>query len=353
MSKYIAIDAGKSDTKFKSYDSDTKAIVRSKFRTKISPGTFEDDFFERGTFIAQIDENGPVYKIGHGGTEEPALETSKKSEIHRICTMAAAALACGGPGTFNDVKIVIGVPLQICSIPEQRIDYKKYILGEPGEEHIVRIKTDCNGPVHEIRLTFSKELVYPEGIGVLYEYPKKLGGQTGIIDIGNLNTNNIYCDTFSIVPEDCFTDELGSRILLSNLASQLTSELNMRVTDRMAESVLRLPVEKRHLVPWDENPEIIKKSGDLITQFLTDHAKLIRQKCATRHWPMDFMNLVCMGGTSKLLRNELTEVFGSHIFIPENPEYVNVDGFLRKMCADEGIDIGHAGSAGEKKKENS
>lgn len=151
------------------------------------------------------------------------------------------------------------------------------------------------------------------------------------------------------MPEDCFTDELGSRVLLSTLASMLTSELNMRVTDRMAESVLRLPVEKRHLVPWDENPEIIKKSGDLITQFLTEHAKLIRQKCATRHWPMDFMNLVCMGGTSKLLRNELNEVFGSHIFIPENPEYVNVDGFLRKICADEDIDIG---PADRKRKEN-
>lgn len=349
MPKYIAIDAGKSDTKFKSYDSDTGNFLRSKFRTKISPGTFEDDYFGRGTFIAQIDENGPVYKIGHEAAEEPTLETSKKTEIHRICTMAAAAVASGGQGDYTDARVVIGVPLQICNIPEQRIAYKEYILGKVGEQHTVRVKTDCNGPVHEIHLIFSKELVFPEGIGVLYEYPSKLGGQTGIIDIGNLNTNNIYCDSFSIVPEDCFTDELGSRILLSNLASMLTSELNMRVTDRMAESVLRQPLEERFLVPCDKNPDIMKKSGELITQFLTDHAKLIRQKCATRHWPMDFMNLVCMGGTSKLLRHELNEVFGSHVFIPENPEYVNVDGFLRKICADEDIDIG---ASDGKRKEN-
>ena len=50
--------------------------------------------------------------------------------------------------------------------------------------------------------------------------------------------------------------------------------------------------------------------------------------------------LLSTGGTAKLLVHEIHAVFGEHAFIPEDPEYVNVDGFLRKMCADFGIDIG-------------
>ena len=36
---------------------------------------------------------------------------------------------------------------------------------------------------------------------------------------------------------------------------------------------------------------------------------------------------------------ELKEAFGDQIFIPEEPEFVNAKGFLRKICADDGIDI--------------
>ena len=43
--------------------------------------------------------------------------------------------------------------------------------------------------------------------------------------------------------------------------------------------------------------------------------------------------------TAKLLKNEIYEVFGEDTFIPEQPEYVNVCGFLKKMCADDGIDV--------------
>ena len=336
---FVAVDAGKYNTKVKSYNTKTGKTCRTKFRTKISPGTFDDDMFEKGTFIVQPWENGPVYKIGRDGTQEPALETSKKSEIHKACTMAAIALACG-PGSYEGINVVIGIPLQVCNIPKERLDYKKYILGEPGEQHVVRIKTSCTGPVHEVRLSFEKELVYPEGIGVLYEFPSRLKGPTGVIDIGNLNTNNLYCDSFLINTESCYTEEQGGKILISNLAATLTSELGARVNEDLVASTLLKPYEQRRLRSVRGDTAIEERSAEVIRQALMEHVTAIKQKCATRHWPLEFMNLVCMGGTAKLLVHEIHAVFGEHAFIPEDPEYVNVDGFLRKMCADFGIDIG-------------
>ena len=336
---YIAADAGKYNTKMNAYDPAAGKQVLTKFRTKMSEGTFEDDMYERGTIIVQVDD-GEVFKVGRDGKDEPQLETSKKSEIHRVCTMAAAAMACENFGyTETDADIVIGIPLQVCNIPKERLDYKKYMLGEPGVQHKVRLKTDCNGPVREYRITFGKELVYPEGIGVLYEYPSKLGGPTGIMDIGNLNTNNLYCDAFMINNEGCYTNEMGGKVLIAGLASTLTAELGARVDENMVASTLLRPYDQRYLHSTRGNHEVEEKSRKIIDRYMLEHVNAIRQRCDTKHWPLEFMDIVCMGGTAKLLRKEICEVFGKETFIPDAPEYVNVRGFLKKMCAGDGVDI--------------
>ena len=74
---YVAVDCGKSDTKLVSYNVTGNKKIKAKFRTKISPGTFDDDMYGRGTFIAQIDD-GPVYKVGRDARTEPSLESTKK-----------------------------------------------------------------------------------------------------------------------------------------------------------------------------------------------------------------------------------------------------------------------------------
>lgn len=336
--KYVAVDAGKYNTKLNAFDPKTKKMSLMKFRTKISEGTFDDDMFEKGTFIVQYDD-GPTYRIGHGARNEPEMETSKKSEIHRICTAAAVALACGC-GEHTGVDITIGVPMKICDIPEERIAYKKYILGEPGTPHTVRIKTNCNGPVYTSTFTYNRTLVYPEGIGVLYEYPAKLAdGPTGIIDIGNLNTNYLYCSDSLINSEGCHTNEMGGKVLITSLSGALTGELGARVDEAITASTLLKPYERRNLTSQNGNKELDIRSKAIIDQHLLEHVRAIKQACDAKHWPLLFMNIVCMGGTSRLLEHEIREVFGENAFIPDAPEFVNVKGFLRKLCADDGIDV--------------
>ena len=345
MSKFIAVDCGKYNTKVESYDSESGKRRHFKFRTKISPGTLDDDMLERGTFIVQTDDgDGEVYKIGNDARKEPDMETSKKSEIHRICSLAAIAMAAG-PGVHEDLSVVIGMPLSLCSVPEERLSYKKYILGEPGEKHVVNFVTNPNDPdpVQECVFTISKELVYPEGIGVIYEYPAKLSGPTAVLDIGNLNINNTYTDNFNIVNESCFSDELGGKVLITGLAQELTSELGARVDENLAASTLLRPLSDRYLHTTSGNKEIDEKSREIIDRYLLEHVRAIKQKCATRHWPLEFMNVVCVGGTSKLLIEEIKQVFGANAFIPDNPEYANASGFLKKMCADAGIDLTGSG----------
>ena len=50
-------------------------------------------------------------------------------------------------------------------------------------------------------------------------------------------------------------------------------------------------------------------------------------------------NVVCIGGTSRIIAEDLKNEFGPDIFIPDRQEYVNVRGFLRRMCASFGVDV--------------
>lgn len=334
--KLIAVDAGKHGTKVFAL---TDGIVnQKKMRTKISAGSFADDMVKRGTFVCQIDSGGPVYNVGNGARNEPAAETSKKSEIHRVLTLAAVARMLG-EGLHENVSIAIGLPLDICENVAERLSYKEYILGKPGEMHTVRLKMPSNNFIEEVRFTFGRQLVYPEGIGALYKYPALCAGQpVGVIDIGHINTNCMYYNSFEPVLDSCFTDEMGGKFLISELNGRLSAELGSNVDDNIVASLLMKPYEDRYLV-MPGGADVAERSRAVIDETLRNHVLSIRQRCRTRHWPIDFMLKIFIGGTSRLLEREIKEVFGESVIIADDAEFVNAHGFLKMLCAQEGIDL--------------
>lgn len=333
--RFVAVDSGKYNTKVCALNTETKETpyCRFKFRTKMSEGTFADDMLEKGTILVGYEDK--VYKLGPGAKQEAELETSKMSEIHKISTLAAIA-RCVSQKETDTVNVAMGIPYQICCVVEERLKYKDYIL--PEGEHTVKIKLSNDDPVQTVNFHVGRRFVYPESIGVLYEYPDKLEDITGIIDIGNLNINCTYSNRFSIMQEGSFTGELGGQILISGLAQQLSSEMGFRVDDNLVASVLLAPIDKRFLRPKNPNKEAEVQSKKIIEKYLRDHVLSIKRKCDAKHWPLEYMNIACIGGTSKLLVNELRDIFGNSVFIPENPEYVNVEGFLKMMCASMDVD---------------
>ena len=332
----IAVDCGKFDTKVAVLsfgEEGESSYKRFKFRTKASDGTFIDDMLEKGTVIVEID--GKTYKVGPGATKAAEMETSKKSEIHKICTLTALA-ECMRSQEPTEIDVVIGIPYQICIIPEERIDYKNYIL--PDKEHTIKIM--CNSKKDPTNVVFhiKKKLVYPESIGVLYMYPTISSELTGIVDIGNLNINNTYCDMFQPVQDKSFTEELGGEMLISGLAQTLSSELGSRVDTNLVAATLKKPLKDRFLVFKNKDEAISEKSKKIIDKYLEDYVRDIKEKLNVKKWPLDFMQLVFVGGTTSLVKNEIIKVFGENVFIPDDPEYANVEGFLKKMCADDKID---------------
>lgn len=339
MAKFISVDCGKYDTKITAYHMESDEYSIQKFRTRMEPGTMDDDMLEKNTFLAEVE--GKVYKLGFGAKYEAAMETSKKSEIHKVCTLAAIA-RCISKDKPEDVTVVIGIPYQLCIIPQERLAYKDYII--PAGKHTVRLKMSNDTPAYSVTFTIVDRYVFPESLGVIYMYPQKAGELVGISDIGNLNKNNTYCNKFVPIQESSFTDKSGGEFLITGLAEQLSSELGMHIDRNVASNVLLLPKDKRFLMPNNGDKKVADKSREVIDKYLLDYVVAARRLLDTKQWSLDFMQMFFIGGTTRLIRNEIKEIFGDNIIIPERPEFVNAEGFLKRICAIHDIDISKAGT---------
>ena len=331
MKRFIAVDSGKFTTKLATYNPKTTTITTYKFRTKTGEGSFEDDALEANTLIAEID--GKVYKVGNGALQPAELATSKQSETHKICTLVAIAM-CASNDEVDEINVAIGAPVKDWEVVERRNSYKKYML--PEGEITVMLKTKSDEPAVKKTFKSVNRYVYPESSGALYlDKIAEFGDNTvAVIDIGNLNINCTLWNNAELDRESSLTDELGGNILITGLAQTLSAELGMRCSESLVARLLTLPKEERYLVPKsNDNSDIPKRSKQIIDKYLLEHVKQIRRKCDAKQWSLDFMQLAFIGGTSQILANEIKEVFGDHVYIPDNPEYANVNGFLRLLCA--------------------
>lgn len=335
MERYIAVDSGKSATKFASYnttDWEKKGyVLKGKFRTKIGVGNFEDDMLENNTFVAKFstDENEAVYKIGNGALSEAEMETSKRTDIHKMCTLLAIAMQCS-EDEVDEVHAAIGIPVKDFENVAKRNEYRNFIL--PDGEIAVTYKKSASAEPVTIRFRIISKHVYPETLGALFVDGVDGSEPTAIIDIGHLNINlSVYSNGTEPDQDYSLTDVLGGNNLVTGLSQELSSAFSL-CDEKTTARVLAGPREERYLHPVRPNKRVEEESRELINRYLLKHVREIRKRCDGKRWPIEFMNLVFIGGTTAFLDDEIREVFGDNVIIPDEPEFANVLGFLRIMC---------------------
>lgn len=328
--RFIAVDSGKFDTKVAILSNDMKRALRFSFRTMIDNGNFKDDAIEANTFIAEVD--GKVYKMGNGASREATLETTKKSEIHRVTTLAAIALIVNDG---DKVNVCIGCPVKEYEVVDKRLDYLNYIV--PTGDYSIKIKTknETEPKVKNFSVVYS--VVYPELAGVLYLDMERFAEKTvGIFDLGGGTGLGCIFDNFEPERKTSFSCELGGNVLVNGLSQQLSAEFS-RCSPDYIRRVLSLPYEKRKLVPINGTPESIEdvgiRSQEMIDEYLLNYVHDIKRQSDAKHWPIDYMDLVFVGGTSKVVSREIKKVFGENVYIPKDTKYTNALGFLRRLCA--------------------
>jgi plasmid segregation protein ParM len=330
MVRYIAIDSGKFATKVAEYNAEKECTKKFSLRTKVAEGDFRDDSIEARTVVVEID--GTVYKIGNGargaGVE---LETSKKSDVHRLCTLTAIAMLASSNET-DEINVAVGLPAKDWASVSKRMDYKDYIL--PEGEVSISVKKDSSSPVVKKTFVIKNRFVYPESIGALF-MDETIGdisfsSITGVLDIGNLNLNATLWQGTELLQDKSTTSELGGAILIQEIAQEIST--NITTCDELiVANILKNGLDS---LPSDINlsPEQKEECRTLIGRVLREHAEKVKRCCHQRNWSLDMTKIIAIGGTSHDIEAELKEVFGNITILP-NSEYCNVLGYLRMMCA--------------------
>jgi len=333
MRRFIAVDSGKSQTKvaylteeFLASDmkDTTNAIAVTSFRTAFeNNATFEDDEPGNGTFIVEFEGN--VYKVGKTARQDAALDSTKKTLIHKLCTMLSIARICSAQAV-DEVSVSIGIPIDLYSVVKDRNEYRDFIA--PIGEHSVTYR-DLDGTIVTKTFRIVQHFVCPESIGAIFE--TDYAGLVGVIDIGHLNVNMTVYSSGDIDANKQKTTTKGINYLVSSLTQQLSSQLQAQIDNRTTITTISRP-EKTLRSVNRPNPKAEELSHKIIVDGINDYIRDMLEDLKSKNWAIDYMNIVVIGGGAALLKNELKSVLGEGIVIPDNSTFTNAIGFLALMC---------------------
>lgn len=305
MSIVIAVDSGKYATKAvrRTASGELKKIM---FRTKMD-NTNELQASDRKSCVVKVD--GHSYMIGNSA-ETVDYEKSKAKDIHRICVYTAVAKLL--ENDEKEVTIAVGCPLSIFSNVNERAKYREFFMEE--RDVIISI----NGERRDF--TIKDVVICPESSGIIFGHHKEYKNRMiGIIDIGGLNTNCAVYDRLNPVKSTMFTTNLGANILTNDLKQLINSTFpDANIQDWQMENVISEGYIKSHKV----------QSAELITDFFAKHFTNILDECKRKGWDLNNIDLVFVGGGSKLLEREIGKMAPEGSVISPTAEWDNAEGFL-------------------------
>lgn len=300
--RFVSVDSGKYATKgvMKIEDGKNKTII---FRTKMDP-TKEEKSSDKKSFV--VEYKGERYLIGESA-ETVDYEKSKAKKIHKIATYAAIGYLVDDG---DEVVLTIGCPIAIFYNVDERNQYKKFMHDES------EISIYINGVTK--KFTIRKVIICPESSGIIYKNPNKYKDKlVGIIDIGGLNTNCCVYDRLAPVRSTHFTTNLGANILRNELKQYLNSVFpDANLQDWQMEHIIKNGYIKSHK----------EESKKVIAEFLQMHVNNIIEEAKKKNWDIKNIDLIFVGGGSKLLEREIKNVIPD-AEVSETAEWDNAEGF--------------------------
>ncbi len=316
---FIAVDAGKDSTKY-CYSLENN-LQKYSFKTKVQPVSNLGVEMSNSS-IVEFDNN--KYLVGDMVSENKlSFDVSKTSIQHKVAIYLSIANVLEKTGAVN-VKIAVGVPLNIYKNAKLKEEYKNYILNGG----FVSIKV--NGTV--VRFVIENVLVLPESIGPIYNNLTDFRNiRATVIDIGGLNTN--ICNYESLVPkiDTMLTCNKGANILKSKIAETLGKEYGIVLNQGDVEEILR---DKGILYL---NGLVQESSKEIISTVMKNHLDDIINFSKSNELNIFSSNgkVVFTGGGSLLLQGVIRQTYQSAI-ISNDAQFSNVLAFYKVLMIKNG-----------------
>ena len=249
------------------------------------------------------------------------VDNSKDTELHKICVITTLAIACDDG---DKADVTIGFPLYRFYHKEERIEYKNNML--PLGKHTVTI--DGNKKTFEI----VRAAVRPEGYGAVHYKQDLFRDRTvNVVDIGGLNVNASTYKNGILQEGNITTLQKGGIMLYTDSLAALKTIANekmLKALDPLSPEAIEDDVIRGYheLIEGSE-----EKLRDVRTVFVND----IFNELMKKKFDMT-KKIFFMGGTSLILKKELTEKFGDDICIfgagnIKDMQFINAEGFYRGM----------------------
>lgn len=316
MNRIIAIDTGKRTTKVV-YESNGNASLRLSFETAIK----ENVSTTQDPTNHILEYNGKNYLVGSQARTFIEIENTKNTQTHKMCVLTALALACN---SGDKVSAVIGCPLDVFFNAKERYNYRDNML--PIGKHTITV----DGKKKTIEIVSAE--VLPECYGALYLKAKDFADEViNVVDIGGLNLNAAIFKNGILQEGSIITLQKGGIVLseesLKELRTVCDSHTKSALENLKAESI-EFEIQKGFIKNIPESKEVFSRIRQTTVE---DIYNILRKH------DYNFINqFYFLGGTSYLLRNEITNRFGSNYcsFLAdtiEDMQFVNAHGFYMAM----------------------
>lgn len=316
MNRKIAIDTGKHTTKVVA---ETKGNTTK--RISLVTAMKENVTMTQDPTNHIIEYKGTKYLVGSQAKTFMEVDNSKDTELHKICVITTLAVACDDG---DKADVTIGFPLDRFYHKEERIEYKNNML--PLGKHTVTI--DGNKKNFEI----VRAAVRPEGYGAVHYKQDLFRDRTvNVVDIGGLNVNASTYKNGILQEGNITTLQKGGIMLYTDSLAALKTIANekmLKALDPLSPEAIEDDVIRGYheLIEGSE-----EKLRDVRTVFVND----IFNELMKKKFDMT-KKIFFMGGTSLILKKELTEKFGDDICIfgagnIKDMQFINAEGFYRGM----------------------
>lgn len=333
MKIYIAVDTGKSNTKFSWFNENKpgkKNIKADSFRSVVSETAIDGMSTTNNLVIYR----GIAYDVG--GVDERALEgnNSKLTDEHKLCIYTAIAKILNRLNTGDEVhevhQIDLSINVPLLDFRSLKDEYTKAYQGKDVDLELDNKKISFT--INTIRLSY-------EGSGVVIRNIDDEASQIHIIDIGGKNDTHISFEKFKLENQEGIPTDVegfkpikgqngmtnnGVLTLLQQIASDLSDSYDVTINDieKIIEGRLPKPA----------------KFDEIFKQRAKQHVVSIKNQVQKYRLNPSFTTIIFSGGGSLLLKEQLKAAFSEYsIRISPDAQFDNAKGMLEKVLNDEAI----------------
>lgn len=305
MERIVAVDPGKFAIKFVTSGDDTVKSLRSKLYSLND----NEQFDPQGNSV-YITYDGKNYIIGDQGVAVDQ-DFSKKTILHKIGLMAALSKFVKDGDT---VRLVLGCPASVYKDKGARENYRDFMTDRGN------LKFETNTDKYDISVIST--LVLPESSGAPYVYPQYFkDSRVAVVDIGGLNLNFSVYNNLVLELDSMRTVNYGGYMIEDMVKDKFSARFGVALSQPDYEQVLIND-------GLFKNGTIIPESTDLLHELFHEFAADISKVVKSFDYDLSLMKVLFIGGSSALLKNDITE-FIPHAMIRSECAEVNVTGFLK------------------------